>query len=98
MADRRHGDAARRIAATLGHVLGGDEAPALARAPTAGSVAVTPADVPALQRLLDHDNHDMRNAMKNFMKDPLFLPVRRARRAAVRRSGLWQAFVPEVWA
>ena len=89
MADRRHGDAARRIAATLGHVLGGDEAPALARAPTAGSVAVTPADVPALQRLLDHDNHDMRTAMKNFMKDPLFLPVRGARPAPAGCGRLW---------
>jgi hypothetical protein len=79
----RSGPAARRVAATLRHVLGGDAedvAPAggaLARAPTAGSAPLlTPADVPALTRLLDHDNHEMRDAMKAFMKADLFLPVR----------------------
>ena len=72
----------RRVAATLRHVLGGDESPAapggaLSRSPT-GSPAgplLTPADVPALTRMLDHDNHDMREAMKRFMKNDLFLPV-----------------------
>lgn len=77
----------RRVAATLRHVLGGDDAGAVAvggalsRAPT-GSPAraplLTPADVPALTRMLDHDNHDMRDNMKRFMKSDLYLPVRRA--------------------
>ena len=70
----------RRVAATLRHVLGGDESAAapggaLSRSPTAAGPLLTPADVPALTRMLDHDNHDMREAMKRFMKNDLFLPV-----------------------
>ena len=74
----------RRVAATLRHVLGGDEsgaAPggALWREPTASPARtplLTPNDVPALTRMLDHDNHEMRDAMKRFMKHDLFMPVR----------------------
>jgi hypothetical protein len=89
MADR-HGPAARRVQTLFHHVLGGDDdgrgVGPLARVPTAGMLAsgapaVTPADVPALTRLLDHDNHDMRDAMKRFMKADLFMPVRRLQRA-----------------
>ena len=76
----------RRVAATLRHVLGGVEggvAPggALRRVPTgapARAPLLTPADVPALTRMLDHDNHEMREAMKRFMKADLFMPVRAA--------------------
>ncbi len=90
--DDRRGPAQRRVAATLRHVLGGnaDDATAargvaLRRAPTAASApALTPADVPAVTRLLDHDNHEMRDAMKRFMKADLFLPVRAGRRRAGR--------------
>ena len=72
--------AARRIAANLRHVLGGDtpEAGGLARGLTAAAVALpqlTPADVPQLTRALDHDNHEMRSRMKEFMKDETFTPV-----------------------
>ena len=68
---------ARRIAATLRHVLGGDaEDFSLARCSTAAAVPLQQHDAPALMRLLDHDNHEMRAKMKEFMKDPLFLPAR----------------------
>ena len=42
----------------------------------AGSLALKPGDCEALTRLLDHDNHDMRGAMKAFMKADLYKPVR----------------------
>ena len=41
-----------------------------------GSLALKPGDCEALTRLLDHDNHDMRDAMKGFMKADLYKPVR----------------------
>jgi hypothetical protein len=41
-----------------------------------GSLALKPGDTEALTRLLDHDNHDMRGAMKAFMKADLYKPVR----------------------
>lgn len=31
-------------------------------------------DPEALQRILDHDNHETRRAMKDLMKDDLFVP------------------------
>jgi hypothetical protein len=31
-------------------------------------------DPVALQRVLDHDNHETRRAMKDLMKDDLFVP------------------------
>lgn len=35
----------------------------------------TPAvDPAALQRHLDHDNHETRRQLKELMKDPLFVP------------------------
>jgi hypothetical protein len=59
------------------------------RLPTAGLAHTTPVagnapvrsaaggvDVTALTRLLDHDNHEMRDAMKAFMHSDLFKPVR----------------------
>jgi hypothetical protein len=104
MADR-HGPAARRVQTLFHHVLGGDDdgrgVGPLARVPTAGGMlasgapAVTPADVPALTRLLDHDNHDMRDAMKRFMKADLFMPVRRLQRAR-RGPGLPAKCPPRV--
>lgn len=31
-------------------------------------------DVGALQRLLEHDNHEMRQKMKDFMKQDIYVP------------------------
>lgn len=68
----------RRVQATLRHVLGGDASPAVGRCPTAASAwpTITPSDVGEITRLLDHDNHDMRSKMKEFMKQEVFVPVR----------------------
>lgn len=71
----------RRVATLLRHVLGGDDdAGALHRVPTAAAAVFQPTlpatDIPVLTRLLDHDNHEMRDAMKHFMNSDLYKPVR----------------------
>lgn len=38
------------------------------------SVSVSDKDVRDLQRILDHDNHEMRDELREFMKDPIFKP------------------------
>lgn len=69
----------RRVQATLRHVLGGDAAPVgIGRQqPTAASAwpTITAADCSEITRLLDHDNHEMRDEMKAFMNQELFVPV-----------------------
>ena len=39
---------------------------------------LTDFDTAEVQRLLDHDNHEERQRMKDLMKDELFVPVGRA--------------------
>ncbi len=88
----------RRIGTLLRHVLGGDESAApgvvLRRAPTSAGALLpsqlSAADIPVLTRLLDHDNHEMRDAMKAFMKSDLYLPVRGSSSAG------WRAGAPTV--
>lgn len=38
------------------------------------STSTPPVDAAALQRHLDHDNHETRRQLKELMKDPLFIP------------------------
>jgi hypothetical protein len=73
----------RRVAVLLSHVSSGGEevATSLHRQATAAQLAplpsrLQPGDAAALCRLLDHDNHEMRAAMKDFMKGDLYKPVR----------------------
>ena len=87
---------ARRVATTAGHFASTPVSPpsALHASPTAGALhtqahvtAELPLygpDVAAITRLLDHDNHAMRDAMKELMKADLFAPVRGAA-VALRR-------------
>ncbi|GFR45198.1 hypothetical protein Agub_g6590 [Astrephomene gubernaculifera] len=54
------------------------------------SLLEVPFDVKELQRILDHDNHDHRQAMKEFMKDDLYVPqydisLREERELALQR-------------
>jgi len=72
----------RRVATTLAHVLGGN-AEAVSPVPTSAQAALSPADVTTITRLLDHDNHEMRDAMKKFMDADLFLPVRARQKCPV---------------
>lgn len=39
-----------------------------------GGPGGTSFDTEAMQRVLDHDNHETRRAMKDLMKDDLFVP------------------------
>lgn len=93
----------RRIETTFRHVLGGNAAPfGVGRSSTAASAwpTITASDVKEITRLLDHDNHEMRDKMKEFMKQELFVPVSvpraragawaRAKRSAGCRWGLTQ--------
>lgn len=66
----------RRVQATLRHVLGGDAA-GITRSPTAAAWAtISPDEVSQIQLLLDHDNHELRAKMKEFMKQEIYVPVR----------------------
>ena len=38
------------------------------------AISSLPFDVRELQQLLDHDNHNMRAAVKEFMKNEIYLP------------------------
>ena len=39
-----------------------------------GTSSGSPVDVGQLQRLLDHDNHEMRDKMKDLMKHEIYVP------------------------
>jgi hypothetical protein len=53
----------RRIQALGSHLEGGS-------APSGGQAV----NIQKLQRLLDHDNHETRAAMKELMRDEIFVP------------------------
>ena len=46
----------------------------LALSPIPTIMSTPPVDAAALQRHLDHDNHETRRQLKELMKDPLFVP------------------------
>ena len=91
----------QRLGQLLAHLSTGEESPApapppsplrreavLGPAPQASHLQ--PGDQLALCRMLDHDNHEMRDAMKRFMDADLFKPVRCGFcRAPRRRAGTW---------
>ena len=86
----------QRLGVLLAHLSTGEES-AAASAPSqlrreAASSGVLPSrlqpgDQLALCRLLDHDNHEMRDAMKRFMDADLFKPVRDRRPGAASARG-----------
>ena len=62
------GTAQRRIVMLHGHF------DVSAQQPARGGLGGIAFDPEALQRILDHDNHETRRAMKDLMKDDLFVP------------------------
>lgn len=60
-----------RLAHTLGHMAAGLNNTA---APIMESYDIRSFDPKTLQYLLDHDNHEMRERLRNLQKDPLFIP------------------------
>ena len=92
----------QRLGVLLAHLSTGEESPApapvasqLRREAVSGTAPLAshlqPGDQLALCRMLDHDNHEMRDAMKRFMDADLFKPVRCDFCRALRRrcAGTW---------
>lgn len=68
MADQR----SRRVGALARHLASSDPGSNLDYQETSALHLGTAAQ--QLQRLLDHDNHEERQRLKDLMKDPLFTP------------------------